>query len=176
MHAFLGVAFWTVIKNTYVHATLKENRDSCVVLLIMCKKPTFLSTFAEGLGLFPVKGFVTFGQMLYTVKACACTRSKGLSLVGRCCTLWSPGSVPCQGVCHSCTEYRSWTLWLSQYLLLRSKFLAPAVICVVIFVSIFTVWRLLVSLEIITLCHWLSLSGLFELPLMRLAPFPKSNT
>lgn len=100
MHAFLGVAFWTVIKNTYVHATLKENRDSCVVLLIMCKKPTFLSTFAEGLGLFPVKGFATFGQMLYTVKACACTQSKGLSLVGRCCTLWRPGSVPYQRVCH----------------------------------------------------------------------------
>lgn len=44
-------------------------------------------------------------------------------------------------------------LQLSKHLLLRSKFLAPAVICVVIFVSILTVWRLLVSREIITLCH-----------------------
>lgn len=69
-----------------------------------------------------------------------------------------------------CRSYRK------LYLLLRSKFLAPAVLCVVILVSIFTVWRLLVSLDIITLCHWLSFRGLLELPLMRFAPFPKSNT
>lgn len=58
----------------------------------------------------------------------------------------------------------------------RSRFLAPVVVCVVTLVSILTVWRLLVSLEMITLCQLLSLSGLLELPLIRWAPFPKSDT
>lgn len=58
----------------------------------------------------------------------------------------------------------------------RSRFLAPVVVCVVTLVSILTVWRLLVSLEMITLCQLLSFSGLLELPLMRWAPFPRSDT
>lgn len=57
----------------------------------------------------------------------------------------------------------------------RSRFLAPMVVCVVTLVSILTVWRLLVSLDMCTLCQWLSLRGLLELPLMRCAPFPKSE-
>lgn len=58
----------------------------------------------------------------------------------------------------------------------RSRFLAPMVVCVVIFVSILTVWRLFVSREIITLCQWLSFRGVLEFPLMRWAPFPRSDT
>ena len=59
---------------------------------------------------------------------------------------------------------------------LRSRFLAPLVVCVVILVSILTVCRLLVSREMMTLCQWLSFRGLLELPLIRWAPFPRSDT
>lgn len=63
-----------------------------------------------------------------------------------------------------------------ELLPLRSRLRAPLECCVTVRESILSVCTLLASRDTTTLCHWLSLSGLSELPFISDGPLPRSKT
>lgn len=77
--------------------------------------------------------------------------------------------------CHGIDFFCSF-LTVTIYLPLRSRLRAPLECWVTVRESILSVCTLFVSRDTTTLCHWLSLSGLSELPFISDGPLPRSKT